>query len=141
MRRTAASALVGPLALASPLAAQAPAAPPYAWLYGAWVGGIFPAPVTLSARECLSQPSVIFTRDVVMRAVMTTPALAERLINSARPTSTGIELQLEPAQSAADPTFGCPNPDVLPIQRRGDDQISFPGCTDFPYPLIRCATR
>jgi len=141
MRRTAIVALVLTLSLTSPLVAQGPAPPPHAWLFGAWIGGIFPPPVTLGAQECLAQPMVIFTRDAVMRAVMTSPAYAQRLIDSARATANGFEVRLIPRQSAADPTFGCPNPDVLPVQRRGDNEITFPGCTDFPFPLIRCATH
>jgi hypothetical protein len=27
------------------------------------------------------------------------------------------------------------------VQRRSDNEISFPGCTDFPYPLVRCPGR
>lgn len=146
MRRVAAATLAMMLALTSPIAAQAPAPPPHAWLFGAWIGGIFPPPVTLGAQECLAQPMVIFTRDVVMRAVMTSPTMVQRLVDTARATSTGFEIRLVPATPVPpDPAsaqgFGCPNPNVLPVQRRGDNEITFPGCTDFPYPLIRCGTR
>lgn len=141
MRRIAAIAVALTLTVAAPVAAQAPAAPPHAFLFGAWVGGIFPPPVTLSAQECLANPMVIFTRDVVMRAVITSPTYPQRMIQTARATGNGFELRLVPRQSAADPTFGCPNPDMLPIQRRGQNEITFPGCTDFPFPLIRCAQR
>ena len=51
---------------------------------------MFPPPVTLSTQECLAQPMVIFTRDVVMRAVMTTPAYAQRLIDTARATDQPV---------------------------------------------------
>jgi hypothetical protein len=145
MRRTATIAIALTLAMTSTLAAQAPApaGPPHAWLFGSWVGGIFPPPVTLSAQECLAQPMVIFTRDVVMRAVMTTPAYGQRLIDTARATATGFEIRL--VSSASEPGggtgFGCRDPNFLPVQRRGDNEITFPGCTDFPYPLIRCATH
>ena len=37
--------------------------------------------------------------------------------------------------------FGCESVDVLHVQRRSDNEISFPGCTDFPYPLVRCGSR
>lgn len=145
MRRIAIIAAVLMLALTSPLTAQAPApaGPPHAWLFGAWIGGIFPAPVTLSPQECLAQPMVIFTRDVVMRAVMTTPAYAQRLIDTVRATANGFEVRLvsSAASPGGEPAFGCPNPDVLPVQRRGDNEITFPGCSDFPFPLIRCGTR
>ena len=49
--------------------AEQPAAA--SWLFGAWTGGMFPAPSMLSAQECLAMPVVIFTRDIVMRAVVT----------------------------------------------------------------------
>ena len=138
MRRTAAVALALTLLLPNPLAAQAPAPPPHAWLFGEWVGGIFPPPVTLGAQECLAQPMVIFTRDGVMRAMMTSSAYAQREIETARATAAGFEIQLVPGGSAS---FGCANPNVLPVQRRGDNEITFPGCTDFPFPLVRCATH
>ena len=141
MRRAAALAITLMLALTSPLAAQAPAGSPHAWLFGAWIGGLFPPPVTLSAQECLAQPMVIFTRDAMMRAVMTSPAYAQRLIDTARATASGFEVRLVPAQSVPEAGFGCADPNVLPVQRRGENEISFPGCTDFPYPLIRCVTR
>lgn len=141
MYRLAVAILTLLLAVTTPVAAQAPGAPPQASLFGAWIGGIFDPPVTLNAQECLAQPTVIFTRDVVLRAVMTTPAFAQRLIDSAQVAATGLALRLVPRQSAAEPTFGCPDPDVLPIQRHGDNQITFPGCTDFPFPLIRCSGR
>ena len=62
---------------------------------------MFPAPVTLTAQECLAQPMVIFTRDVVMRAVMTTPAYAQRLIDTARATADGFEVRLVPIHLSA----------------------------------------
>ena len=146
MRRIAIIASVLMLALTSPLTAQAPApaGPPHAWLFGAWIGGMFPPPVTLTAQECLAQPMVIFTRDVVMRAVMTSPAYTQRLIDTR--TRHGRRLRgpagLIPLRRAGgEQTFGCPDPNVLPVQRRGENEIAFPGCTDFPFPLIRCATH
>jgi hypothetical protein len=141
MRRTATAAIVLTLAMAVLLVAPAPAAPSSSGLFGAWIGGIYPPPVTLNAQECLAQPMVIFTNGVVMRAIMTSPAYAQRLIDNAVTTANGYQVQLVPRQSAADVTFGCPNPNVLPVQWRGDNEITFPGCTDFPFPLIRCVTR
>lgn len=148
MRRTAFVAVVSMLALTRALSAQAqaPAGPPHAWLFGAWIGGMFPPPVTLNAQECLAQPMVIFTRDVVMRAVIASPAYVQRQIDTARATGNGFEVRLLPATPAPpEPAsaygFGCPDPNVLPVQRRGENEISFPGCTDFPFPLIRCATH
>jgi hypothetical protein len=135
------------LALTSPLTAQAPApaGPPHAWLFGAWIGGIFPPPVTLSAQECLAQPMVIFTRDIVLRAAMSSPAYAQRQVDTVRATANGFEVRLFPAAATAQMPanqqgFGCDDPNVLPVQRRGEE-ITFPGCADFPFPLIRCAAR
>ena len=136
-------------------AAQSPAGPPHAWLFGAWIGGIFPPPVTLSPQECFAQPTVIFTRDVVMRAVLTDPAYVQRLIETGRATGNGFEFRFAPASPATaepggmllrQPTspglgFGCRDPDSLTVQRRGESEISFPNCADFPYPLIRCVPR
>jgi hypothetical protein len=141
MRRVATAAIVLTLAMAGLAVAPAQAAPPSSGLFGAWIGGIYPPPVTLNAQECLAQPMVIFTNGVVMRAIMTSPAYAQRLIDNAVTTANGYQVQLIPRQSAADATFGCPNPNVLPVQWRGDNEITFPGCTDFPFPLIRCVTR
>lgn len=139
MRRLAA-ALALLLATTGPLLAQRPAAPPHAFLFGAWIGGIFPPAATLGAQECLAQPIVIFTRDSVLRAEMTSPDYAQRMIDTARATPTGYELRLFPSQDPA-ASFGCPDPNVLPVQRRGENEITFPGCTQFPFPLIRCSTH
>jgi hypothetical protein len=148
MRRIAMLAVALLPALTSPLAAQAPAqaGPPHAWLFGSWIGGMFPPPVTLNAQECLAQPMVIFTRDVVLRAVMASSAYTQRLIETARATPTGFEVRLVPAapagtERATDLSFGCADPNMLPVQRRGENEITLPGCKDFPYPLIRCGTR
>lgn len=140
MRRLAVAAILL-LTLTSPSPAQRPGAPIHAALFGAWVGGIVPPPVTLGAQECLAQPMVIFTRDSVLRAVMTSPAYEQRMIDTVRATATGFEIHLFPAQGPGDGGFGCPNPDVLPVQRRGDNEITLPGCTALPFPLIRCATH
>jgi len=128
--------------------------PPHAWLFGAWTGGIFPPPSTLSAQECLAMPVVIFTRDLVMRAVVTDQLYAQRLVETARLTPEGAEFRFTPASELAqvgpyNPTpagsntvgFGCSSPDVLRVQRRGENEISFPECADFPYPLVRCPAR
>jgi hypothetical protein len=145
MRRSAIVAVVLTLASTSPLTAQAPvpAGPPHAWLFGTWIGGMFPPPVTLNGQECLAQPIVIITRDVVMRAVMTSPAYLQRQIDTARATATGFEIRLLPSTVAPVPGegFGCTNPNVLPVQRRAENEITFPGCADFPFPLIRCGTH
>src|SRR6516162_1176743 len=97
--------------------------PPHAWLFGAWTGGLFPPPSTLSAQECLAMPVVIFTRDVVMRAVITDQLYAQRLIETARITPEGAEFRFSPGPPAApsgpfslstgatnSPGFGCVSP-------------------------------
>jgi hypothetical protein len=138
---------------ASPRAQQAQV-PPHAWLYGAWTGGMFPAPSGMTAQECLSQPTVIFTRDIVMRATLTEATYVERVVESARLTITGTEFRFQsasPVQTSGSnllglgpqevPGFGCQNPDELHVLRRGPNEISFPDCADFPYPLVRCPGR
>ena len=129
--------------------------PPHAWLFGAWTGGLFPPPSALTAQECLAMPVVIFTRDLVMRAVITDQLYAQRLVETARITPEGAEFRfarsptmapaspfsLSPANSQNDVGFGCSGPDVLRVQRRTENEITFPGCSDFPYPLVRCPGR
>lgn len=104
----------------------------------------------------MANPSVIFTRDTILRAVPTDVTYGQVLVESARAIPGGTEFRLSaPAQSiassgalgAADPAgaqatgFGCENPAILRVQRRGEDQIAFPGCSDFPYPLVRCPSH
>jgi len=146
-------ALASAATLLPMLPAAAQDAAPHAFLFGAWTGGLFPPPSTMSAQQCLAQPIVIFTRDVVMRVVITDVLYAERRIETARGTGNGIEFHFTPQLQppAASPFdqpspnravgFGCENPDVLHVQRRGDNEISFPGCPEFPYPLVRCPAR
>src|SRR5579883_2185858 len=141
----------------SPVARAQGNLPPHSWLFGAWTGGLFPPPSSVSAQECLSMPVVIFTRDLVMRAVITDQFYTQRLVETARATPEGVEFRFASASPAqvtgpfglpADgaPTasavgFGCPSPNLLRVQRRTENEISFPGCTDFPYPLVRCPAR
>jgi hypothetical protein len=128
--------------------------PPHSWLFGAWIGGLFPPPGTISAQECLAQPVVIFTRDLVMRVVITDQLYAQRLVETARSTGSGVEFRFvssaqisQPSPfgiaqpSAAETGFSCQSPDILNVQRRSDNEISFPGCPEFPYPLVRCPAR
>jgi hypothetical protein len=71
-----------------------------------------------------------------------------------RGTGDGLEFRFEPtgAGTAAasmlglpapgpDAGFGCESNDELIVQRRGDNEIAFPGCAEFPNPLIRCPAR
>ena len=158
MRRIA--CLIAILALAAPAQAQTQTQmqsnqPPHSWLFGAWTGGLFPAPSVLSAQECLAMPVVIFTRDIVLRAVITDQFYAQRLVETARVTSEGAEFRFTPAPAMAPTTpfnptpqasggevgFGCVSPDILRVQRRTENEIAFPDCSDFPYPLVRCPAR
>jgi hypothetical protein len=152
MRRFA--CLIAFIALLAPLPAWAQAnLPPHAWLFGAWIGGLYPPPSSVTAQECLAQPVVIFTRDIVMRVVITDTSYTQRLVESARATGEGVEFRFSrpvaaaqgpfglSAAAAQDVGFGCTSPDVLRVQRRSENEISFPGCTDFAYPLVRCPGR
>lgn len=156
MRRSAFT-LAAALTLASvvppatgPATAQGTNLPPHAWLFGTWTGGIFPAPNGLSNQACLSQPTVIFTRDLVLRATITDLMLTQREIETARASPQGAEFRFTSAGTGSgllgigpglNAGFGCESPDVLHVQRRGDNEIVFPGCADFPNPLVRCNTR
>jgi len=130
------------------------AEPPHAWLFGTWSGGLFPVPSGMTAAACLSQPVVIFTRDVVLRATLTDQLFTQRLVSTARATDKGTEFIFRPADAstlanglygvAAPPQaagFGCENPDVLHVRRIGENEINFPGCRDFPNPLVRCPSK
>lgn len=153
--RTMLTALAAALALLLPAAAQQPAAePPHAFLFGTWIGGIYPPPRDLPPVRCLAEPSVIFTRDLAMRTVLLEPTLRQRVVTSARATPAGWEFRFRPlaqprglvggtaAGSPPEAGFGCPGgPDVLVVQKRGPNEIIFPGCTDFPAPLVRCGAQ
>lgn len=133
-----------------------PAPPPHAWLFGVWTGGLFPAEPHPTAERCLAQPSVIFTRDVVLRATLTDVTFVQRVVATARTANgrTDFTFAPAPAQSAgndpltglpatqaAAPGFGCAGADELHVERRGANEIVFPGCADFPNPLVRCPGR
>jgi hypothetical protein len=131
-----------------------PSGPPQAWLFGAWTGGLFPPPSHLTAESCLAQPSVIFTRDVVMRSTLTEITFVQRIVETARTSGGHVEFRFTPEQNQAQsgsllgvasdqppPGFGCESPDVLHVQRKGENEITFPGCADFPNPLVRCPGR
>jgi hypothetical protein len=134
-------------------AQQRPAPPPHAWLFGSWTGGLFPVPANMTKQMCLAQPVVIFTRDLVLRSSLIDSTYQQRSIETARSNPAGAEIRFAPGTRALDSLnsgllgqtappapagFGCENPDVLHIQRRSDNEISFPGCADFPEPLVRC---
>jgi hypothetical protein len=146
-------AVVLPIHAQSPR--QSPGLPLHSWLFGAWIGGLFPPPTTVGAEECLSQPVVIFTRDLVLRATLTDLTYTQREIDTVRATATGAEFRflppVEPAneggtlfgQPGAAPVvgFGCETPNVLHVVRHGENEITFPHCPECPYPLIRCPAR
>jgi hypothetical protein len=157
MRRIAA-ALTALLLLAPAGEAAAPpaAGPPHGWLFGAWTGGLFPPPSVVTAQTCLAQPTVIFTRDVVLRGSLTDPNYAQRVVATAQTRGGATDFQFAPAVDPAaavssgllqvappkpDAGFGCETPDVLHVVRRTENEIVFPGCADFPEPLVRCPAR
>jgi hypothetical protein len=155
MRRSAAC-LIALLALAAaPKPAHSQGAP-HGWLFGAWTGGLFPVPAGLSPQACLGQPTVIFTRDVVLRGSLTEVTFGQRVIVTARTTAGQTEIEFTPAVDAlaansngllglaapkAAAGFGCESDDVLHVRRINENEISFPGCHDFPNPLVRCTER
>ncbi len=133
--------------LAAPLVARAQRPPPpHAWIFGSWTGGQFPPGDTTSA-ECFGSPTVIFTRDLVIRATALDLAFRQRAIETVALTPNGLEFRLAPLQGGGpmgnrippDFAFGCgTNPNLLRVERRGPDDIAFPGCNEFPSPLKRC---
>jgi hypothetical protein len=121
--------------------------PPHAWIFGSWTGGQFP-PVDVSGPECFGNPTVIFTRDQVLRAAALDLSYRQRAIETVVVTANGLEFRLTPLTPSAGPLggripsdygFGCDdNPNLLRVERRGPDEIVFPGCGEFPSPLRRC---
>jgi hypothetical protein len=100
---------------------------------------------------------MIFTRDVVMRATLTQVTFIQRIIATARTSAGHTDFTFAPApRPAGDPAdplraltagsatvigFGCASPDTLAVQRKTENEIVFPGCADFPNPLVRCPGR
>lgn len=134
------------LALAIPGAVaqqQQQAAAPHEWLFGSWTGGVFP-PLDVETARCLGQPTVIFTRDVVMRASPVDFGYRQRLIETVAARETSVEFRLTPIPAPggrvpADLAFGCPGgPNELVVERRGPNEVVFTNCTEFPFPLRRC---
>jgi hypothetical protein len=125
--------------------------PPHEWVFGAWTGGIFPVG-EVDAAACFGSPTVVFTRDVVMRVAAFDVAYHQRTVETAATVPDGgLEFRFVPAAPLAralggrlppDIGFGCGgSPDLLRVQRRGPDEIVFPDCADFPSPLKRCVAR
>ena len=128
------------------LPAKSQSLPPHAWLFGTWTGGLFPPPERMTTQACFSQPVVIFTRDLVMRATLTQQEFIQRVVETARATPAGTDFRFAAGGgvpqmfggAAAPAGFGCDASNALTVQRRGENEIGFPGCADFPYPLVRC---
>jgi hypothetical protein len=135
------------LAAAAPLvAAKAEAVPPHAWLFGAWAGGLYPAPPDMSPTECAARATFVVTRDVIIHSTLTHPTAIQNLIASVRGTPEGTIFALAPtdikpeviAGIPEDLGFGCPQPDVLRVVKVSATEIRFPDCSGFPSPLVRC---
>ncbi len=146
-RRSALRLILAAPVLATPALAQAQAVP-HAWLFGSWTGGMYPAADTIGPR-CTAQPTVIFTRDVVLRSGLLDPAYRQRIIETVVTRDDGATFRFSPvvppgggaARLPPDIAFGCPaGPDVLEVRRIGPDEIFFPDCRDFPSPLRRCGS-
>lgn len=141
--------LLSPIASTGPAWAQQPQLPPHTFLFGSWIGGRFPASPNIPAAICNAQPTVIFTADLVMRSVLAQNTYVQRVIATVQAIPNGADFRFTPMQTspeafslAGDSTgFGCPNADTLRVERRGDNQIVFPNCGEFPYPLFRCGGR
>jgi hypothetical protein len=148
LRRMATALFAGALLAAAglPLPVMAQGAPPHAWLFGAWAGGILPPPPGMTAQECDASATFVVTRDAVIHSTLTHPTAIENLIASVRGTPQGTVFVLAPTTTkpetipglADDLGFGCPEPDVLRVVRVGPNEIRFPDCAGFPSPLVRC---
>ena len=133
----------------SPAGAQQAPLPPHAFLFGTWIGGRFPASPNIPAAICHAQPTVIFTADLVMRSAFTQATYVQRVITTVQAQPNGADFHFAPqpanpqmfALDGDSNGFGCANSDTLRVEKRGENQIVFPNCGEFPYPLFRCAAR
>ncbi|MFZ4406554.1 MAG: hypothetical protein ACOYOH_04395 [Paracraurococcus sp.] len=150
MRRWALLLALGlPLMGSMDAGAQQRQGPPHEWTFGVWTGGLFPAG-DMDMPACFGAPTVIFTRDIVMRISVVDTAYRERVIETVAQTPGGLEFRFSPAapvlgpmgaRAAPDAAFGCAGgPSVLRVERRGPDEMAFPGCGEFPSTLKRCVT-
>ena len=120
--------------------------PPHAWLFGAWAGGILPAPPNMTAAECEARATFVVTKDVIIHSTLTHSEAIQNLIASVRGTPNGTIFVLAPTDTKPDTIagitddlgFGCPQPDVLRVVKAGPNEIRFPDCAGFPSPLVRC---
>jgi len=139
-----------PLSATLDAGAQQRQGPPHEWIFGAWTGGQFP-PGDTDTPACFGSPTVIFTRDVVMRSTPLDTAYRQRNIETVATQPDGLEFRFTQAAPVMTPMgprapndagFGCNgNPNLLRVVRRGPDEIVFPGCNEFPSPLKRCVTK
>ena len=133
-------------AAAMPLSVSAQGVPPHAWRFGAWAGGVLPAPPDMSASECQARATFVVTKDAVIHSTLTHPDAIENLIASVRGAPNGTIFALAPTDTKPqtiagipeDLGFGCPQPDILRVVRVGPNEIRFPDCSGFPSPLVRC---
>ena len=151
MRRWALLLALGlPLAGAMDAGAQQRQGPPHEWTFGVWTGGIYPAGDAASP-ACAGSPTVIFTRDIVMRVSVLDTAYRQRTIETVAQTPDGaLEFRFSPpgpvvgalgGRVPPDAGFGCGgNPNVLRVERKGPDEIAFAGCSEFPSTLKRCTS-
>lgn len=144
MRRIARCLILAAPLLTGAAAAQDRPAPPHAWLFGSWTGGLFP-PADTEGPRCAGQPTVIFTREIVMRVGLLDPAYRQRGIETVAMREDGATFRFSPAGAPGrlppDIGFGCPGgPDELEVRRLGPDEIAFPNCRDMPSPLRRCGS-
>ena len=116
-----------------------PAGPPHAWLFGTWTGGLFPVLDGMVEQDCRTQPSVVFSQDVVGHTSLTGAGVIQRVIETVRTTPEGAEFRFTP-EEADTSAFGCGDANVLHVARESNDAITFPHCAAFPYPLQRCPT-
>ncbi|WP_284947229.1 hypothetical protein [Acidisoma cladoniae] len=127
----------------------ASAGPPHAWLYGVWAGGIFPAPPNMSPDECRAHVTFQVSQDSVLHSTLMHPEPIQNAIAAVRGTPDGTIFTLAPTDAKPDAIagisddlgFGCPQPDTLRVVKTGPDEISFPDCTGFPSPLVRCSMK
>src|SRR5690349_11334091 len=70
---------------------------PHGWVVGMWTGGQFP-PGDATTPVCFGSPTVIFTRDVVMRASVLDTAYRQRTIETVAQQPNGLEFRFAPAQ-------------------------------------------
>jgi hypothetical protein len=133
--------------LLAPSAAWAQAEP-HAFLFGSWSGGYMPPDRSGNRTACLAQPTVIFMRDIVLHSTALDPLFQQRIIETVRATDDGVEIRFRPAPRPPGPLarlsgtgFGCGDPNLLRVERLENGEIAFPGCIDFPSPLVSCTGR